>query len=300
MGALALTYRRFRFAHPVARSRWNPFRRRDAPEARSDRATRAEALPDPTGSAQIHIRDCPAANGHCRLDVIFDYREESIGLTLVAVLALGSAFFSTEWFRFLEENSLLATTAEVLTFYTPPLGSFQTIWIVIPLLIVFYAGELIWKERDAGVNEMVNASPVPEWVLFIGKFLGLALVIVVWLACFMVAGMLIQVYLGHPEFERRALSQGALRISARDLPSLRVARHRLARRRRSEVSGHCCGTRGLRTDPVSVDARPPAQSAKLWCRSWLVVLADARRIDPTVGPWLWFKLYGGPGRCSSR
>jgi len=121
------------------------------------------------------------------------------GLTVVGVLALGSAFFSTEWFLFMEMIPLLPRTEEVLEFYTPGLD-FQTLWVVIPLLIVFYAGELIWQERDAGVSEIVDTAPVPEWVLFLGKFLGLALVIVVWMAFLMAAGMLVQVYLGYPVF----------------------------------------------------------------------------------------------------
>ena len=46
--------------------------------------------------------------------------------------------------------------------------------MIIPLLIVLYAGELVWREREAGLGEIVDAAPVPEWVLFLGKFLGLA------------------------------------------------------------------------------------------------------------------------------
>ena len=79
----------------------------------------------------------------------------------------------------------------------------QTIWIIIPLLIVFYAGELVWRERDAGVNEIVDTAPVPEWVLFLGKFLGLGLVVVAWMAILLAAGMLVQVVLGYPEFDMR-------------------------------------------------------------------------------------------------
>ena len=44
------------------------------------------------------------------------------GLTLVGALALGSAFFSTEWMLHMEEIPLLPRTEEVLAFYAPSLG----------------------------------------------------------------------------------------------------------------------------------------------------------------------------------
>jgi len=68
------------------------------------------------------------------------------------------------------------------------------------VLIIFYAGELVWREREAGVSEIVDTAPVPEWVLFLGKFLGLGLVLVAWMAFMLAAGMLIQVDRGYPEF----------------------------------------------------------------------------------------------------
>src|SRR5262249_42090315 len=70
---------------------------------------------------------------------------------------------------------LLPRTAQVLTVLTAPVASPRLPWALIPLLIVFYTGELVWRERDAGLGEISDATPVPEWVLFLGKFLGLTL-----------------------------------------------------------------------------------------------------------------------------
>ncbi len=74
-------------------------------------------------------------------------------------------------------------------------------WVLIPLLIVFYAGELVWRERDAGLSEITDATPVREWVLFLGKFLGLTLVLVVWMALLTTAGVLGQMRMGYFHFE---------------------------------------------------------------------------------------------------
>ena len=79
--------------------------------------------------------------------------------------------------------------------------------MIIPLLIVFFAGELVWREREAGLGEITDATPVPEWVLFLGKFLGLGLVLVVFMALLMTAGMLAQVMHGLSRLRDRAVPE---------------------------------------------------------------------------------------------
>ena len=73
---------------------------------------------------------------------------------------------------------LVPTTARVISELTAPLSAELSRWVIIPLLIVFFAGELVWRERDAGLGEITDAMPGSEWVPFLGKFLGLGLVLV--------------------------------------------------------------------------------------------------------------------------
>jgi hypothetical protein len=57
---------------------------------------------------------------------------------------------------------VLPRTAQVLTVLTAPVADNPRLpWVLIPLLIIFYAGELIWRERDAGLSEIADAMPVP-------------------------------------------------------------------------------------------------------------------------------------------
>ncbi len=98
--------------------------------------------------------------------------------------------------------ALLPRTANVLTVLTAPVADNSRLpWVLIPLLIVFYAGELVWRERDAGLSEIADAAPVPEWVLFLGKFLGLCLVLVAWMALVATTGMLGQMRMGYFDLE---------------------------------------------------------------------------------------------------
>jgi ABC-2 type transport system permease protein len=98
--------------------------------------------------------------------------------------------------------SLLPTTALVLSKLIAPVAENPRLpWVLIPLLIIYWAGELVWRERDAGMGEIADATPVREWVLVLGKFLGLALVLVGWMALLVAAGVLFQMRMGYFLFE---------------------------------------------------------------------------------------------------
>ncbi|HEX7050866.1 MAG TPA: hypothetical protein VF188_11730 [Longimicrobiales bacterium] len=83
-------------------------------------------------------------------------------------------------------------------FEAPPLN---LLFLVIPLLVVIYAGELVWRDRDAELSEVVDAAPVPDWASFMGRFLGLGLVLVAWLAVLMAAAVVAQARMGYTDFE---------------------------------------------------------------------------------------------------
>lgn len=69
------------------------------------------------------------------------------------------------------------------------------------ILVVFYSGIVIWRERDSKVDELVGASPISNGVLFLSKFLSvLFLCIAVNIVC-MLTCILIQAYSGYYNFE---------------------------------------------------------------------------------------------------
>ena len=77
-------------------------------------------------------------------------------------------------------------------------GIFQFFMII---LIVFYAGILVWRERDAKVDELVGASPMAPWISFASKLIALILVQVTLLFVIMLTGMVIQMYNGYYNVE---------------------------------------------------------------------------------------------------
>ncbi|MGZ4057143.1 MAG: ABC transporter permease/M1 family aminopeptidase, partial [Bacteroidia bacterium] len=69
------------------------------------------------------------------------------------------------------------------------------------IIIIFYAGVVVWRERDAKVEEFVGTSPIGSFVSFSSKLLSLIMVQAVLLIVIMLAGMAIQIYYGYYNVE---------------------------------------------------------------------------------------------------
>ena len=72
---------------------------------------------------------------------------------------------------------------------------------IVYALVALYAGELVWKDRDASVDEIMDAAPVPDGIALLGRFLALVAMIAMFQAALMVGGVLIQALQGHYRFE---------------------------------------------------------------------------------------------------
>ncbi len=91
---------------------------------------------------------------------------------------------------------LLPTTARVVDLFGD-----TSLHVFVTALLIFYAGELVWGDREAGLAALVDAAPVPDGVLLLGRLLGLGLVIVVVQGLMMAAGLVVQVLLGYTNVE---------------------------------------------------------------------------------------------------
>lgn len=83
------------------------------------------------------------------------------------------------------------------------------------IVTTFYAGELIWREREARIDQMLDALPVPSWLPLVAKTLSLVGLQVVMLFVAMVCGMLIQLFKGYFALEPGLYLQSLFLI---DLP----------------------------------------------------------------------------------
>ncbi len=69
------------------------------------------------------------------------------------------------------------------------------------IIIAFYAGELVWRERDNRLDQIIDATPVPTWLPLLSKLLALMLVPVLLQILLMLCGMTIQAFKGYHHFE---------------------------------------------------------------------------------------------------
>ncbi len=70
------------------------------------------------------------------------------------------------------------------------MGTFR---LFVLITITFYAGELVWKERDAGLGDIVDATRAPTWVAYSAKLGALLLVALSLKAVVAAAALLSQV-----------------------------------------------------------------------------------------------------------
>ena len=97
-------------------------------------------------------------------------------------------------------NEIYGTPARPVTFSMigPLMGTFA----IIPLIIaIYYGGELVWRDRDRKMNEIIDASPVPGWSYMVPKTLAVAFVLFSALLISGVAAMLIQLARGYTDLE---------------------------------------------------------------------------------------------------
>ncbi len=76
-----------------------------------------------------------------------------------------------------------------------------TFFLFLLIIIIYYSGELVWREREAGVAQITDAVPVPTWVPFLSKLAALGLVQVVLLTVVLFCGLLVQTVKGYFHYE---------------------------------------------------------------------------------------------------
>lgn len=78
----------------------------------------------------------------------------------------------------------------------------QGAYSFIPLIIaIYYSGELVWRDRERRIHEIVDACPAPDWAFLLPKVLAVGLVLIVSLAAGVLTGMVFQVSHGYLRLE---------------------------------------------------------------------------------------------------
>ena len=86
-------------------------------------------------------------------------------------------------------------------------GSYSFMLIII---VLFYAGELVGKERAVKIHEVTDAMPVPNWVPLAAKFSALVAVVLSFQMLGGIAAIVIQLLKGHAPIEPLVYAQSLL------------------------------------------------------------------------------------------
>lgn len=195
---LAATYVLFRRQRPVSRKRKRARVEAEAAPA----ALRADvAMP-------VHARSFDGAATFRQFlhQLAFDTASVLRSLPFLILLGLGvanllsGAGLSSNRFG----TSFYPVTAQMLEAMR---GSYQ---FLLYLIVAYYAGELIWRERDARAAEVTDASPVPNWLPLLAKTGALFAVVLVFIAAGVLTTIGFQLSHGYTNLELGVYLRGAL------------------------------------------------------------------------------------------
>jgi ABC-2 type transport system permease protein len=176
----------------------------DTPEAP---AKRTVALPQVTQdiSAAAYIRQLPG--------LVALYARETVKNVYFSVIVLTGVLFVLSNAKVVGSaygTNTYPVTYQVLDFVS---GSFALFMLIVT---AFYAGELVWRERDARAAQLTDSTPTPTWLPFVAKLLTLCAMQTLLQVVVMICGLLVQIFSGYTKFE---LSQYIYRLFALQLPT---------------------------------------------------------------------------------
>ncbi|WP_085340858.1 ABC transporter permease/M1 family aminopeptidase [Aquidulcibacter paucihalophilus] len=78
----------------------------------------------------------------------------------------------------------------------------QSSFSIIPIIIAgFYAGDLVWRDRERRMAEIIDSTPVSDWAFVLPKVLAIFLVLLATNIVGMLAGMGVQLFKGYAGLE---------------------------------------------------------------------------------------------------
>jgi hypothetical protein len=96
----------------------------------------------------------------------------------------------------LDMGSLWGTNTYPVTYQVLEVVS-STFALFMMVITTFYAGELIWREREAHMGQMLDALPVPSWLPLLAKLFALIGLQALLMLIIMLTGMAVQIFQGY-------------------------------------------------------------------------------------------------------
>lgn len=181
-----LAYRMFRFESRGSKAAAAPH----AAEADAAPAARRGALPVSRADRGTRWAQLWRL---ARFDMAFVFRSPAFFVLLgIGVLNSGGALWYTgEWYG---SGSYPVTRLMVQALN----GAFT----IMPIIIaIFYAGELVWRDRERRMHEIIDATAAPDWAHLVPKILAITLVLAACAGVAVASGLLVQSLKGYFHYD---------------------------------------------------------------------------------------------------
>lgn len=118
----------------------------------------------------------------------FEFKKMTRSAFFIIICALGVVmmFIMAQYMGAIYNTETYPVTYQILQSVS---GIFQ---FFILIVIVFFSGTIIWREREQRVDELIGVTPINDTVLFFSKYLALIYVVMVLLVVSIITGILIQ------------------------------------------------------------------------------------------------------------
>ncbi len=157
------------------------------------RAAKAESVPPRALTAPVH-RSFGLGHGlaafRMRLKTEVLQVLKSPGLIVLLLIAVSFIILNLVSAETVYGTGSYPLTAGIIT---TVIGSITLFSLIIA---VFYGGELVWRERDVKINEILDATPAPGWAVFVPKIIAIFAVLIVMSLAGALTGMIYQLAKG--------------------------------------------------------------------------------------------------------
>jgi ABC-type transport system involved in multi-copper enzyme maturation permease subunit len=173
LGAAFLALALWRFSMTErAPSRWRLSRL----ARRQQREAKLAAAPAQLGGGAVVARECQPSlltQFLTRLRVEVRQVLTSPGLIILTLLAITF----TGLVLFLAQSSYGTPDHPTVSATITAVNGGSALFLL--LIAVFYGGELVWRERDRKLNELIDSTAVPSWVMTVPKMLAIFLILLI-------------------------------------------------------------------------------------------------------------------------
>jgi ABC-type transport system involved in multi-copper enzyme maturation permease subunit len=214
MAIFAFCYWRFRM-DMGEEGAWRKGKKKSLLDADADPVAPAIVKPGGRGPISIPIAPLDTATGAYLRQfpaLVRLYLKETIRNVYFVVLVLSGAAFILANSKVV--GSQFGTNTYPVTYQVLEFAS-GTFALFVLIITAFYAGELVWRERDARMAQIADSLPQPTWLQFFAKLATLMLMQAVLQAVVLACGVLVQVVNGYTRFE---LGQYLYRLFVLQLP----------------------------------------------------------------------------------